>query len=142
MTVAVLGTLMVALILGAAGQLLMKYGMDQYKLNHGEVANYLSVLHAMLQFVCVLGLSCYFLSSVIYLKLVANMPLSLLYPMVAMNYVIVTFLSWLIFHDQVPALRIVGLATIIVGVALVGISEPPPSEQQDQAPMETAVPVP
>jgi len=129
LTLTALGTLMVALFLGAAGQLLMKSGMSQFQEHHGEVENYLTVLRAMLQAACIAGLACYFVSSVIYLKLVAAMPLSLLYPMVAMNYVIVTVLSWLIFHEQVPPLRIVGLATIICGVALVGLSEPDPAAQ-------------
>lgn len=123
MTITALGTLLVALFLGAAGQLLMKSGMERFKLHHGEVQNYLMVLRAMLQFACVIGLACYFLSSIVYLKLLASMPLSLLYPMVALNYVIVTFLSWMLFHEQVPTLRIIGLATIIAGVALVGVSE-------------------
>lgn len=113
---------MVALFLGAIGQLLMKYGMDTFKQHH-EVTNYVAVLRAMFQVACVIGLVCYFLSSVVYLKLLASMPLSLLYPMVALNYVIVTFLTWLIFKEHVPPLRIIGLATIICGVAMVGLSE-------------------
>jgi len=123
LTLTALGTLLVALFLGAAGQLLMKTGMEQFKATHGEVENYVAVIRAMFQVACIIGLACYFLSSIVYLKLLASMPLSLLYPMVALNYVIVTFLSWVIFHEHVPTLRIVGLATIIFGVALVGLSE-------------------
>jgi len=40
--------------------------------------------------------------------------------MIAAGYVLVVFLSWLVLGERVTALRMAGLALIVVGVALVG----------------------
>jgi len=46
--------------------------------------------------------------------------LSLLYPVIALTYVWVTALSFLIFHETVNPYKIAGIVSIVVGVAVLG----------------------
>lgn len=46
--------------------------------------------------------------------------LSLLYPVIALNYVWVTILSVLLFHETLNPFKVVGITTIVVGVGILG----------------------
>jgi drug/metabolite transporter (DMT)-like permease len=46
--------------------------------------------------------------------------LSLLYPVIALTYVWVTLLSVVVFHDRVNPIKLAGVGTIVVGVAVLG----------------------
>jgi drug/metabolite transporter (DMT)-like permease len=46
--------------------------------------------------------------------------LSLLYPVIALTYVWVTFLSFLIFHDTINPWKLAGISLIVIGVAVLG----------------------
>lgn len=46
--------------------------------------------------------------------------LSSIYPIIALTYVWVGILSVLIFHEVMTPLKIAGLATIVLGVAIIG----------------------
>jgi len=134
MTRQLFAQLLVALALGAAGQVSMKYGMGRYTSAHGEIKGLAMLLAAMTQWGVICGLGCFVLSSMLYLVLMSKMPLSVLYPMVALNYVFVTILSRIFFQDHPNALRIAGLAVIIGGVSMVAMSQPAPRAPQ---PVET-----
>src|ERR1035438_6195111 len=121
MSVKMFGMLLVALALGAAGQMFMKRGLNMI----GEIGHVSTLLQACLHPMVIIGLGFYVISSMLYLVLMSRMPLSLLYPMVALNYVFITILSRYFFHDHVNPQRIIGLGVIIVGVVLVGLSQRP-----------------
>jgi uncharacterized membrane protein len=46
--------------------------------------------------------------------------LSLLYPVIALTYVWVTILSFLIFHDQINQWKLAGILLIMCGVVVLG----------------------
>ncbi len=46
--------------------------------------------------------------------------LSLLYPLIALNYVWVTVLSFLIFHETINPFKLIGIVIIVIGVAVLG----------------------
>jgi drug/metabolite transporter (DMT)-like permease len=46
--------------------------------------------------------------------------LSVLYPVVSLTYVWVTVLSVVIFHESLNLFKVLGVATIVVGVAILG----------------------
>ena len=69
-----------------------------------------------------------FAGSIFWLSVLSRLDLSVAYPMLSISYVIVVFLSWIIFRENVSLLRFAGVVVIISGVALIGISH-----QQDQA---------
>jgi drug/metabolite transporter (DMT)-like permease len=113
--------LLVAILLGATGQIALKTGLNLL----GEKPSPLVVLRSILTPYVFLGFVCYGLSSLLYLIAISRLDLTYAYPMVALSYVIVTFLSWRYLGEVVPALRVGGLAIICVGVLVVALSYRP-----------------
>lgn len=125
---------LVALLLGAAGQLCMKTALNAYVAQHGEIHGLAGLLKAMMTIGVVIGLGLFVASSMLYLFCMSKTPLSVLYPMVALNYVFVTILAFFFLREHVPPMRIVALAVIIAGVALMAASG-----RGEQAPAESPV---
>ncbi len=113
-----LAILLVAIGLGATGQILIKLGLNRL----GESPPWYVVLRSMLTPLVAGGLFCYFVSAVLYLQALSRLPLSYAYPMIAISYVAVVFLSWKFLGEAVNALRVFGLAVIVVGVVIVALS--------------------
>ena len=136
MTLKLFGMLIVALLLGAAGQLCTKLSLTPFTNRHGALTSVGMVLRAMVQPGVLLGLGCTVVSSMIFLFLMSRVQLSLLYPMVAMNYVFVTILCRVVLHEHIPRLRVAGLTVIIAGVVILASSgqSPHPSQTSVTAP--------
>lgn len=66
------------------------------------------------------GLSFYGVSTVLLVLALKDAELSLLYPIIALTYVWVTLLSLFIFHDRVNPVKLIGIAIIVAGVAVLG----------------------
>lgn len=116
-----LGLLLLAIGLGSCGQILLKIGMSTQAGKQAQgVLGIVSVM--VTQPYVTAGMICYALSSVLYLKVVQQLDLSVVYPMVAVSYVIVTVLSYLLLREQVPPLRILGLSIIVLGVVVMALS--------------------
>lgn len=126
MTLQLFGIFLVALLLGAAGQLCMKTALNNYTAAHGELTGMGGLLRAMLTVGVVIGLSLFVVSSMLYLFCMSKIQLSVLYPMVALNYVFVTILAAVFLREHIPPLRIVALMVIIGGVSLMAFSGKPP----------------
>jgi multidrug transporter EmrE-like cation transporter len=99
-------------ILGAAAQVLMKTGANQ--IAHPGLIGMITDLPLMGGY-CLYGLSTLLL--VLALK---DGELSLLYPVIALTYVWVTILSFLIFHDRINPWKLLGIGLIVGGVAVLG----------------------
>jgi multidrug transporter EmrE-like cation transporter len=98
-------------VLGAAAQLLMKVGMSHFSpqpmallTNLPLIAGY--VLYGMNTLMLVLALR--------------EGELSMLYPIIALTYVWVTLLSYLLLAEQSNFYKNIGIATIVIGVAVLG----------------------
>ena len=99
-------------ILGAAAQVLMKTG-----------ANHIAQpgLWGMITNIPLMGGYClYGISTLLLVLALKDGELSLLYPVIALTYVWVTFLSFLIFRDAINPWKLVGIILIVVGVAVLG----------------------
>lgn len=99
-------------ILGAAAQILMKTG-----------ANHLARpgLLGMATNLPLMGGYClYGLSTLLLVLALRDGELSLLYPVIALTYVWVTVLSFVIFHDDLNPWKLVGIVLIVSGVAVLG----------------------
>src|SRR5262249_40287185 len=103
-------------LLGAAAQILMKMG-----------ANYMvagaappGVLGLLTNVPLMIGYTLYGLSTVLLVLALKDGELSLLYPVIALTYVWVTILSYTVFHDDINAFRLTGIAIIVIGVAILG----------------------
>lgn len=66
------------------------------------------------------GYALYGISTVLLVLALKDGELSLLYPVIALTYVWVTALSFLIFHDTVNPWKLAGIVIIVIGVAVLG----------------------
>jgi multidrug transporter EmrE-like cation transporter len=108
----------VSILLGSAGQILMKLGTTKVDLNTQE-SLLLKMLHLFTTPGVVFGLMCYGISTVFWILGLTKLPLSQAYPMIAGGYVIVFLLSIFIFKEAISLPKIGGLALITVGVLII-----------------------
>jgi drug/metabolite transporter (DMT)-like permease len=100
-------------ILGAAGQILIKLGANT--LTHTT-----SPLAMLTNPPVFSGYVLYGLMTVLFVFAIRDEELSILYPVISLTYVWVAGLSYMVFHESLGWLRIAGVATIVVGVGVLG----------------------
>ena len=98
-------------LLGAAAQILMKVGMTQFKAEPVAL---------LTNFPLIGGYALYGLFTVLLVIALREGELSMLYPIISLGYVWVTGLSYFIFHDTLNTPKLVGIASIMAGVAVLG----------------------
>ncbi|HXI43258.1 MAG TPA: EamA family transporter [Bryobacteraceae bacterium] len=99
-------------IFGAAAQMLMKVGLIH--LSRPGPMGYVTSLP-------LLGGYClYALNTVLMVFALRDGELSILYPIIALTYVWVTILSVLFFHETLNLFKLVGIAIVVTGVAVMG----------------------
>jgi multidrug transporter EmrE-like cation transporter len=69
-----------------------------------------------------LGMACFGLSAVVWLFVLAKIPLSTAYPFVALGIGITVVGGRFLFHEPVSVLKMAGIALVIGGVLCVGNS--------------------
>lgn len=97
-------------ILGAAAQIFMKWGANHLA-NPGLIGMATNMP-------LMAGYTLYGFSTVLLVLALKDGELSLLYPVIALTYVWVTALSFLIFHDHVNAFKVAGIVIIVAGVVV------------------------
>jgi len=107
--------LFVAVSLGAAGQLCMKYGVGD-----SAISDLPGLIKSFAKPCVLIGYVLYFVSSLLWLSVLSRLPLSFAYPLVSISYVLVVVSSMLILKEPVSALRWVGVLLICSGVVLIG----------------------
>lgn len=115
---------LLAVACGVSGQLALKVGMTQIgRIGVEALAQPLPVAWRVLSSPLVIGgLACYALGAVFWLTVLSRVPLSLAYPMLALTYVAIPLLAWLLLGESVTGLRWVGISVICIGVLLVAWS--------------------
>ncbi len=114
--------ILLSVALGVTGQIFLKQGVSA----DGPITGFnRALLVTFFRPLVLLGLFSYGLSSIAWLVVLSRTELSFAYPMIALGYVLVFFLSWWFFQEQVTWVRIVGLFLICFGVVLVAITKPP-----------------
>ncbi|WP_159881725.1 DMT family transporter [Paenibacillus puerhi] len=104
-----------SVVLGAAGQVLMKLGTT--KISVADAEGLLGKLIMMFTQPYILGgLACYGLSAVAWIFALSRLPLSQAYPMVAAGYVLVFVVSVLLFKEAVTLPKVGGMMLIVAGV--------------------------
>ncbi len=66
------------------------------------------------------GYCLYGISTLLLVLALKDGELSLLYPVIALTYVWVTILSFLIFHDEINPWKLLGIGLIVCGVGVLG----------------------
>ena len=110
------GLLLIAILFGAVGQILLKGGMNGRPGFH--IRNLLSLIRDAR---IVGGFLCYGISTLLYLKSLAALDLSLAYPTVSLGYVIILLLSSKLFKEPVNSTRWIAVFIICLGIVLVGL---------------------
>lgn len=108
--------LIVSVLLGAMGQVLMKWGVSAPK---PASAGWLTWSNAAAYWPVAAGLACYGLSSVFWLFALKRFPLSTAYPMVSLGYIVVMFLGFYLFRESLSLQKWFGAAFISFGVLLI-----------------------
>ena len=104
-------------ILGAAAQILMKQG-SQAPHADGVMGLITSIFTSPALFT---GYACYGISTVMLMVALKFGELSVLYPVIALSYVWVTALSVMMYGEQLNLFKVLGLASVIAGVAVIGL---------------------
>ena len=104
-------------VLGAAAQILMKSG-TQGQHAEGVVGLIAAIFTNRDLFI---GYALYGLSTVVLVIALKYGELSLLYPVIALTYVWVTALSVMIYGEQLNLFKLLGLFSVIAGVAVIGL---------------------
>jgi drug/metabolite transporter (DMT)-like permease len=101
-------------LLGAAAQVLIKTGANA--LPHP------SVLQMITSVWLLSGYGLYAVSTVLLVLALKNGQLSLLYPVISLTYVWVTFLSVMVFHEVLNPYKVAGIVLIVMGVGVLGLN--------------------
>jgi multidrug transporter EmrE-like cation transporter len=98
-------------VLGAAAQILMKVGMSRF---HPDVVSLITNLPL------VAGYALYGINTLLLVLALKDGELSMLYPIIALTYVWVTLLSYMLLKEPPNIYKNVGITTIVIGVAVLG----------------------
>jgi len=98
-------------ILGAAAQILMKVGMAHFEPHLAAIVTNIPLMA---------GYVLYGINTLMLVLALREGELSMLYPIIALTYVWVTLLSYALLHETPNLYKNVGIATIVVGVAVLG----------------------
>ena len=116
--------LVVSVGFAVLGQLTLKYAMDQIgRIGSAQISDPMNtIVKAAKEPALWAGLFLFGISALFWLVVLSRVDLSLAYPFVGLSYIAVVVLARLVFHEDVPALRWVGVFVVAVGIALVGLS--------------------
>lgn len=98
-------------ILGAAAQILMKVGMTHFAPNPAAILTNVPLIA---------GYVLYGINTLMLVLALRDGELSTLYPIIALTYVWVTLLSYLLLSERPNFFKNLGIATIVAGVAVLG----------------------
>jgi drug/metabolite transporter (DMT)-like permease len=101
-------------IFGAAAQLLIKVGMSHFRPD---------LLSLLTNFWLIGGYALYGINTLLLVLALRDGELSTLYPIIALTYVWVTLLSYTLLGEKPNVYKDIGIAVIVVGVAILGRGE-------------------
>jgi multidrug transporter EmrE-like cation transporter len=107
--------LLLSMAMAVTGQFLFKKGLMGASLSF----NFLSILKIFSSLFVLAGLVTYGLSTIVWLFVLKDFPLSVAYPSLALTYVIITIISVFFLGESVNNAKILGLLIIIFGVYLI-----------------------
>ncbi len=114
--------ILLSIVCGVAGQTVIKIGVSQP--GASEAASGLFSLVAMIlrSPMVMLGLLLYALGALAWIAVLSRVDLSVAYPFLALNFLLVTLSSQFLLGETVPAMRWLGVLVICSGILLVARS--------------------
>lgn len=107
-----------AVAFAAAGHLLIKYGLNSLQtatIPHGFLTR---ILNCLLQPAVAGGLAVYAIGTVLWVCAVSKREISYIFPLSALNYVVVGVFGRLLFGEAIPNSRWLGISVVVLGVVL------------------------
>lgn len=112
--------LLLATLLGVAGQLLLKQGMVQMGSLQLSLPAVPAILLRMATSPYVIGgLLVYGTGTFFWLIVLNRVPLSYSYPFISLGIVLGLFSAWALFHESIPPMRWVGMLIVVAGCFVV-----------------------
>lgn len=112
-----------AILLSTTGELLFKIGMNRIGSFEFSTRAIRQVLPRILfNPLIILGFLGFGLGAVFWLAVLSRVPLSLAYPILALSYFVVVVEARLFLRERVTWKRMLGVAIVVVGVVVVGVS--------------------
>lgn len=110
--------LAINIVLGVAGQFLIKFGVNRVGgIEELGLAKFAAT--AFLSPFIISGIGLYAFSAFLWVVLLSKLDLSVAYPSLSVGYVLVLLVSALFLGEQVSLARFAGVALIIVGIVFV-----------------------
>ena len=119
MNLATFGFIFTGVLLNAVAQLLLKAGTKAVGAIHITPDNWFDIgLKVATQLPIIGGLSCYVLSVVVWIIGLSRVDVSIAYPMLSLGYVVNALGAWYFLGETISMQRMLAMAVILVGVAL------------------------
>lgn len=112
--------ILISVVGGAAGQLMLKYGMNRtgaITLSADQAAG--GIMRMASNPWVIAGLFLYGCGTIFWLAAISRVDLSFAYPFASLSYVIMLLVAWQIFDEQITPWRLVGTLIIATGVLVV-----------------------
>ena len=107
-----IGLVTLASIIGSFGAIHLKKGSGSFSFNPLKIIK---------NYQLVIGTICYGLATILYMIALKNEELSVVYPLVSMTYIFISFLSIKMLNEKMRVWRWLGVFIIICGIILIGL---------------------
>ncbi len=118
--------LLIAIMLGAIGQLLLKLGIKKINFTNIDLKSFDNILQIFItllkNYYIIITILLYIIGFCLYLYLLSNFELSKLLPFTSLLYIIILLFSWIFLNEAISSTKIIGTIIIMAGVYIVAIS--------------------
>lgn len=124
MTRTSLALVIASVVLSSVAQILLKAGMSSAPVVASAKSSptWLHLANALIQPLVFAGLACYFASAIVWLLVLSRLQVSVAYPLVALGFVLTALLAFVIQGEPLTLTKMVGIAVIVLGVAILAQS--------------------
>jgi len=111
-------------VIGTLGQILLKYGMGQVgAITRSDFDRPISLVTSVFMNRWILmAIPLYVLGFIVWLIVLSKLDLSYAYGVLALTYVLIPLASLLIFNENIPVMRWVGIGGICISIVIIGMS--------------------
>ena len=120
-----ISVILACVLMNVTAQVMMKHAMRGKSAHFGDgtpVDIVLGGFKLLFNPLIIGALSLYALGVVFWLFILSRFDLSYAYPFGALSYVLITAASWFIFKEDIPAMRLVGIGCIMIGILILARS--------------------
>lgn len=106
-------------ILGGIAETLLHVCLKRSTLNHLDARGLRYYLHIITDYWFYLGMSFYVVDLIIYLYLLAHLPLSVAYPVTGLQKIFIIFSSRYLLKEKLSSMELTGVSLIGIGILLI-----------------------